>query len=193
MTAEELRKQMTEARQALSPEAREAAAQSFTERLCALPEWLRADTVALFLSFGSELDTRSVIETAFSEGKQVLLPICQKDYHMIFSVYTPTTPLITTGMGLEEIAPEAIQEVPPENIDFCLVPGLVFDDTGARIGYGAGFYDRFLPRLSEDTAIIGAGYDCQVIKNSPIPQKDTDVRLPMIVTEEGIYRSTKTL
>ena len=193
MTAEELRKQMTEVRQALSPEAREAATQSFTERLCALPEWLRADTVALFLSFGSELDTRSVIETAFSEGKQVLLPICQKDYHMIFSVYTPTTPLITTGMGLEEIAPEAIQEVPPENIDFCLVPGLVFDDTGARIGYGAGFYDRFLPRLSEDTAIIGAGYDCQVIKNSPIPQKGTDVRLPMIVTEQGIYRSTKTL
>lgn len=189
MTAQDYRDQMTKARKALSQEARDLAGKAFAARLSAMPEWLRADTVALFLSFGSELKTQDLIETAFAEGKRVLLPICKKNYQMIFSVYRPSTPLITTGLGLEEIAPEAIEEVPIEEIDFCLVPGLVFDETGGRIGYGAGFYDRFLPRLKEGTPVIGAGYDCQVVKGEKIPQQDTDMPLAIIVTEKATYHT----
>lgn len=77
--------------------------------------------------------------------------------------FTPQTPLVTTRGALQEIPADAAEPIALAQIDFCLVPGLLFDPYGTRLGYGAGYYDRFLPKLSEDCTILAAGFDCQLV------------------------------
>lgn len=76
-------------------------------------------------------------------------------------------------------------EVPIESLDAVIVPGVAFDHSGGRLGYGGGYYDRFLPKLRPDTVKIGVAYELQLIKQ--IPVEEHDVHLDRIVTETGIY------
>ena len=88
------------------------------------------------------------------------------------------------SMGIMEPDPLLCEPVDPAMIDLIVVPGIAFDATGGRIGYGKGCYDRFLPQLLDDVPIIGLAYDFQVLPR--VPQESTDVRMDAIVTEKGI-------
>lgn len=188
MNSHEFRTMMNERRKALSETERDAASNAITQRILDLKQWKTAETVALYLSFGSEVSTERLIREALTEGKTVVIPVCQSDYKLLFSRYTPETPLVTTSMGLDEIAPTAIDPVEANTIDFCLVPGLAFDTQGHRIGYGAGYYDRFLPTLSKDCFIIACAFDAQVYHEGILPQNETDYPLGYLVTEKNLYR-----
>jgi 5-formyltetrahydrofolate cyclo-ligase len=74
--------------------------------------------------------------------------------------------------------------ISPETIDIAIVPGIVFDVEGFRVGFGKGFYDRLLPNLRKDALFIGLGYKFQVIKS--FPHDINDIPLHLIITEEGI-------
>ena len=104
--------------------------------------------------------------------------------------FTPQTPLVTTRGALQEIPADAAEPIALAQIDFCLVPGLLFDPYGTRLGYGAGYYDRFLPKLSESCTILAAGCDCQ-LGGSPLPRDATDYRLPEIWTPSQQIRTRK--
>lgn len=152
-----------------------------TEALTADPRWQRARTVLLYLSFGSEWDTTALIHSAWDSAKVVALPVCGAAHQMQPCRYTPDTPLTTTRGSLREIAPEAREALAIEAIDFCLVPGLLFDPYGTRLGYGAGYYDRLLPQLSDNCTILAAGFDCQLIGDM-LPCEATDFRLSEVWT-----------
>lgn len=188
MNAQEFRTMMKERRKTLSEIERYTASQAITERVINLKQWKEAKTVALFLSFGSEVSTEGLIYDALNKGKNTVIPVCQNNFKLLFSRYTPETPLITTKMGLKEIAPAAIDPVDTSTIDFCLVPGLAFDMHGHRIGYGAGYYDRFLPTLSSNCFIMACAFDVQVYHDGILPQNDTDYPLDYLITEKNLYR-----
>lgn len=177
-------------RQALSVSERARQSDTLVHALCADPRWQRAETVLLFLSFGSEWNTDALIHAAWASGKTVCLTRCRADHTMDACRYTPDTPLVTTRGSLQEIAPNAAEPIALAQIDFCLVPGLLFDPYGTRLGYGAGYYDRLLPKLSESCTILAAGFDCQLV-GSPLPRDATDYRLPEIWTPSQQIRTRK--
>lgn len=181
MTKDQWRTLGRQRRQALSDAERDWQAQALTRAILADPRWQRAETVLLSLSFGSEWNTTALIRTAWNAGKTVLLPRCLADHAMEACRYTPQTPLVTTRGSLQEIAPEAADPVALETIAFCLVPGLLFDPYGTRLGYGAGYYDRFLPRLDSACTILACGFDCQLV-GTALPGEPTDFRLQEIWT-----------
>lgn len=181
MTKNEWRNEGKQRRKSLSIAERNSQEAILTHSLIHDPRWQRAKTVLLFLSFGSEWSTANLIQTAWNSGKTVALTHCEPDHHMSICRYTPNTPLITTIGSLREIAPEALDPIPVEKIDFCLVPGLLFDPYGTRLGYGAGYYDRFLPNLPSHCAILACGFDCQLVGDA-LPAEITDYRLPEIWT-----------
>lgn len=168
-------------RRALTPAQRTYESQSLTDALCADPRWQRAKTVLLFLSFGSEWDTDALIKAAWQDGKTVALTVCGEAHQMQPCHYTPDTALVTTRGSLREIAAGDREEIAITDIDLCLVPGLLFDPYGTRLGYGAGYYDRFLPKLRSDCTILACGFDCQLVGEA-LPCEATDFRLPEIWT-----------
>lgn len=181
MTKDEWRALAIARRKALTAPERERESQRLTLAIVDDPRWQRAETVLLFLSFGSEWETAPLFQAAWATGKRVALTRCLPHHEMEACLYTPDTPLITPHGSLKEIAPEAAQSLPLEAIDFCLVPGLLFDPYGTRLGYGAGYYDRFLPKLSPNCTLLACGFDCQ-LTGSPLPAEITDFRLPEIWT-----------
>lgn len=190
MTKNEWRDIGKSRRQALSAAERDWQSQALVRMICADPRMIRAETVLLFLSFASEWNTDALIRAAWAEGKTACLTRTLPDHAMEACRFTPQTPLVTTRGALQEIPADAAEPIALAQIDFCLVPGLLFDPYGTRLGYGAGYYDRFLPKLSESCTILAAGFDCQLV-GSPLPHDATDYRLPEIWTPSQQIRTRK--
>ena len=87
-----------------------------------------------------------------------------------------------------ELRREAGRIVDPGEIGLVVVPGVAFDPQGGRLGYGRGFYDRLLSRVSEHTVLVGLAYECQVF--SHIPMADHDVSMDWVVTQQRTIRSS---
>ena len=183
MTKDQWRAIGKEKRRTLSPEERSYQTTALTRAILKDPRWQRANTTLLFLSFGSEWDTSALIQEAWHSGKTVVLTRCLADHQMQVCRYPPDTTLITTLGSLKEIAPEAVEPISMDAIDFCLVPGLLFDPYGTRLGYGAGYYDRFLPKLPASCTILAAGFNNQLV-GEKLPCETTDFRLPEIWTPD---------
>ncbi|MDO4280641.1 MAG: 5-formyltetrahydrofolate cyclo-ligase [Peptococcaceae bacterium] len=181
MTKNEWRARAKADRQSLSMSDRSRQTALICSEILRDPRWQRAQTVLLFLSFGSEWDTQTLIHAAWAQNKTVALTVCLDHYEMQPCRYDETTPLVTTIGHLREIAPEARVPVDTLAIDLCLVPGLLFDPYGHRLGYGAGYYDRFLRKLSPACTILAAGFDCQLVGDR-LPAEATDFTLPEIIT-----------
>lgn len=181
MTKDEWRNKGKQRRKTLSNAERISQETILTHHLIHDPRWQRAKTVLLYLSFGSEWSTAALIQAAWANNKIVALTHCEADHRMSVCRYTKDTPLVTTIGNLREIAPNALEPLPLESIDFCLVPGLLFDPYGTRLGYGAGYYDRFLSTLPSHCTILACGFDCQLV-GAPLPSEPTDYRLPEIWT-----------
>lgn len=116
-----------------------------TERFLAHPSYHRARTVATYLSFSHEFQTQHLIEQAERDGKRIVIPKTYPKGKMVFVEYDASL-LEKTAFGIWE--PKAGVEVPSSQIDLIHVPGLVFNKEGYRIGYGGGYYDRYLSDFS---------------------------------------------
>ena len=114
------------------------------------PEWKKAKTIATTMSQPLELDTGFIIERAWSENKKIVLPRAKKDRKMDFVVYTKATPMELSSFGLREPAQDLVA-ISKGDIDLIIVPGLAYCESGFRIGFGGGYYDRFLSDYEGDT------------------------------------------
>jgi len=139
------------------PEVRTRKDKKIKEKVLALPEFREAETVAFYVSFKSEVDTRALIDEALRTGKKVVVPE-------------------TAGDGLEfyDIA-DRTGPYPKERIDLVVVPGVAFTRSGARLGRGKGFYDRFLKGLPGRTKKAGLAYDIQIRPDLPVTPRDVPV------------------
>lgn len=121
-----------------------------------------AKTIAIYLAFEFEYNTQLIINRAVLDGKRIVIPKTYPEGRMIFVTYDPDD-LSETEFGLLE--PMSHQEVEKSDIDLMLVPGLVFNRSGFRIGFGAGYYDRYLKDFKGKTASLI--YPCQMGEFTP--------------------------
>ncbi|MBR7149116.1 MAG: 5-formyltetrahydrofolate cyclo-ligase [Firmicutes bacterium] len=192
-----LRKQMLQLRSQLKPKYLENSAKRMGGQIAALSAFRDAELVMLYHSFKNEAGTLPLIQYCLNTNKKVALPLVVKTAapegeaalgNTVLELQAYQIPgldaLKPGSMGIPEPDPLLCEPVDPTMIDLIVVPGIAFDATGGRIGYGKGCYDRFLPQLLDDVPIIGLAYDFQVLPR--VPQESTDVRMDAIVTEKGI-------
>ncbi|MBC1374291.1 5-formyltetrahydrofolate cyclo-ligase [Listeria farberi] len=124
------------------------------EKLFLLPEWNKAKTIGITLARHPEIETETIILQAKKEGKTVLIP---KTFYpsrkMEFKKMDSNHPLIKTKFGILE-PNELAETVEKEAIELLLVPGVVFNKAHYRIGFGGGFYDRFLTDFKGETVSL---------------------------------------
>jgi 5-formyltetrahydrofolate cyclo-ligase len=175
-----LRREVRALRDALAPEQRERAAAVIHDR--ALAEIARVGppaTVMAFWSFGSEVPTGPLIERLSLRGDRVALPRIV-DGDLEARLYRPGDPVTETPFGARE--PEAGSVLDPGDIDVVLTPGLAFDRLGYRVGYGKGYYDRFLGRTGPRATRMALCFALQVVE--AVPAASFDLPVDVIVTEE---------
>ena len=172
------------ARDAMSATDRDRATARIVDHVLSMPEVDRASTVMAFWSFGSEPGTAPLVEALDSRGVRVALPrIVGED--MEAYAYAPGEAVTLTSFGASE--PSTGAALDPSTIDVVVTPGVAFDRSGRRVGYGGGFYDRFFPRTRPDTSRIGIGFDLQLV-DEELPGGHFDLGLDAIVTESGVVR-----
>ena len=154
----ELRKQVLQEMKAISREQKQAIDQTLTERLLQHPFYQEAKVIATYLSFPHEFQTQGLIEQALKDGKKVLIPKTYPKGRMDFVVYNPQQ-LVKTSFGLLEPQGD-LEVVDVSQIDLIHVPRLAFTREGYRIGYGGGYYDRYLKHFPGHT--LSTVYPCQI-------------------------------
>ena len=178
-----IRKQMKQLRADMTRTERFEKSMQIFEQLITVPEFKRADRIYTYVSMDNEIDTIMLIDYSLSLEKRVFVPrVSGRD--MEFYEISDISELSPGYMGIYE--PDINGREPDySRTGFMCMPGLAFDKSHNRIGYGGGFYDRY---LSVENKLYKAAlaYEAQLLES--IPAQDWDVRPDMIVTEENIYR-----
>lgn len=158
-----IRKDVLQKMKDLEPEIKRVADQALIQRLRSLPAYQEASVMATYLSFPHEVDTSFLIDAAQADGKQVVIPKTYPKGRMEFVAYDPQK-LKQTSFGLLE-PEEGSQAIDQSEIDLIHVPGVAFQKDGYRLGYGGGYYDRYLSDF--DGATVSTIYACQEVDFSP--------------------------
>jgi 5-formyltetrahydrofolate cyclo-ligase len=184
-----LRRAVLARRNALSRDevARRSAAAA--DHLFSLPEFAGARVIMFFVAFGSEIDTLPMIARALGMGKRVAAPRADPESRSLMpcEITQPDRDLVPGAYGIREPKP-GCPVVALDDIDVVLVPAAVWSEDGYRLGYGAGYYDRFLLRLPRAHR-IGLGLEIQVVAR--VPHTCRDLPVDMLVTEAGVRRFSR--
>ncbi len=188
MDKEELRKKFGEFRAKAHARLRYEDKQKIFSNLRTLPCFIRAKTILCYFARGSEVPTKNIILELLNSNKKVALPRTDTEAKKISAHYiTSLDDLEPSCFGLLE--PKSSCTVcKPEEINLILVPGVAFDAHGYRLGYGLGFYDRYLPSTKCET--IGLAYD-DTISNENLPVESHDVALTHVVSERRVIVCSK--
>ncbi|MCE2497318.1 MAG: 5-formyltetrahydrofolate cyclo-ligase [Flavobacteriales bacterium] len=182
-----IRRNALEVRDGLSPEAREIGSFSISEHILNQPKVERSNYVFMYLSFRSEVDTWMLAQELLDKGIRLCIPMISGPGEMEARRITDLRSDVELGpMGIS--SPLASTErVDPRLIDLVLAPGLLFDHKGIRIGYGGGYYDRFLKNVRDQIEIWGLCYDEQVT-NKSIEKNPWERAVTALVTPSGFIR-----
>ncbi|MEU9607747.1 5-formyltetrahydrofolate cyclo-ligase [Streptomyces sp. NPDC048057] len=184
-----VRRDLLDARAALSPDDVRQAAEAITRHALSLPELTGARTLAAYVSVGREPGTRALLDALRARGVRVLLPVLLADDDLDWGVYEGAEQLVRAGRGLLEpagprLGPDAVREA-----DAVLLPGLAVDARGMRLGRGGGSYDRVLARLATSAAVpplIVLLYANEVVAH--LPEEAHDHPVHAVVTPDGVRR-----
>lgn len=145
-----------------------------------------AQTILFYVSYGNEVYTHDMIKESISLGKTVVVPkSVTKNNALILSRLTDWNNLEVGAYNILEPKQESIEQVDVESIDLIIVPGVVFDESGNRIGHGKGYYDRLL-NDSQNIPNIGLAFELQMIDN--IESEKHDEKIDVIITEDRIMK-----
>lgn len=172
----------------MDPEVRADCDSRIAERVRRLWQYRRARQVLVYVSTPIEVDTRRIISRALADGKRVAVPRCIPDTREMEFYYIGSLDELSPGsFGVDE--PEPLEEnlVTDLSEGLCLIPAFCYDYAGYRLGYGKGYYDRFLPRFGG--SLIGICYSSCVRRYLPHGRFDRSVEL--IVTENYIRRTDR--
>lgn len=185
MTKNEIRILIKNKRNQLSNSKKSELDSKIQDRLYAFEPFKACDYLFTYVSFGSEADTLAVIDTSLRMGKRVFIPKVEGT-EMNFYEIRSFDGLIKSKFGILE--PMGIEKpyLPSENQNekkIMLLPGLAFDKTGNRIGYGAGYYDRYLGKYPQDEWLkIGLAYNFQIFET--LPASAEDIKTDYIITDD---------
>ena len=179
-----LREERLAAREALSEQERSVFDDRITQKLLATSEYAEATTILTYVSVSSEVSTRMFIECALRDGKTVAVPRCLPGHCLEFVAITSLDQLIAAPFGLLE-PPKELPALTEEQMDasICIVPALLVDTKGYRLGYGAGFYDRFLSTYPGKKICLA--YQ-QNLSRTMLPHTAFDVAVDAVITESDV-------
>ena len=179
-----LREEHLAAREALSEQERSVLDDRITQKLLAISEYVEATTVLTYVSVSSEVSTRMFIECALRDGKTVAVPRCLPGHCLEFVAITSLDQLIAAPFGLLE-PPKELPALTEEqmNASICIVPALLVDIKGYRLGYGAGFDDRFLSTYPGKKICLA--YQ-QNLSRTMLPHTTFDVAVDEVITESDV-------
>jgi|SRR5690625_486072 len=188
LTKDQLRKQVVTKLAQLTEQEKVKIEKMLLHHLVNSSVWKEAQTIGITCSTKSEWDTYPIIEKAWEEGKVVAVPkTIPKQRVMLFYRIDSFSHLEEGHHNLIEPIPNKERYITKDRIDLILVPGLVFDKRGYRIGFGGGYYDRFLKDYSGITVSLLSRL--QLVKSIPIEKHDLHVQY--VITESGIEKVTK--
>jgi 5-formyltetrahydrofolate cyclo-ligase len=154
-----------------------------TAYVCDLPIYRASQTVMLYLALAHEVQTTDLIAHARRQHKRVIIPVVTPDGLLTVECPTEASHFRPGPFGILEPRDRSAV-VPPGEIDLVLVPGVGFDTQGVRLGYGGGYYDRFLGLLTAHTSFGGLAFHTQIVPS--IPRLPHDICMPFVVTERGV-------
>jgi len=181
----ELRKRMRGVRKTTPLESCGERSRSIAARLSSLDVVVKARRVALFWPMVErhEVDLRAFDAELRARGVKIAYPAIDPDTNvMTFREVRDPADLIERGFGFSEPAADAPEAT---DLDLVVVPALAVDPTGHRIGYGAGYYDRTLPRYAPPAVAVAVVYDWQMVVE--VPATETDVRVAFVVTDTRVF------
>lgn len=188
----QLRKDILDARNNLNPEELQIKSKAVANRLLELPEIEQSKSIFLYVSFRSEVDTISLLNTLIASGKTVSVPITYVKERRLDAIHItdPESQLVPGYCNIPEPDKSILVSniVEPETLDTIILPGSVFDERCGRFGYGGGFYDRFVSKIP-NACRIGLAFDLQIVELAPL--QDHDELLDMVITESRIIRGTR--
>ncbi len=180
----ELRRRLKKQRAALSMEQAAAGSEQAVRHILACDAYRKARCIMGYLSFGRELSVDPVLEQALADGKLVAVPQIISATEMRAVLLRDMHSFEPDRYGIRSVR-EPVKEAEPSALDLILVPGVAFGRDGSRMGMGAGYYDRFLPR-AVNAVLLGVAYDA--LLQESLPCDAHDVRMHFLASESGIRK-----
>ena len=172
-----LRRELIAARREMTEAERAECDKKITRALLSLPEYKNADTLLIYASYGEEIDTQAIAKAALADGKRLAFPRCEAGGVMNFYYCLPKK-LVSGYKNIPE-PPTGAPIFTKSERALCIVPALAVDREGFRLGYGGGFYDRFLAGFDG----ISVGLVRSIFYFEALPREDFD--LPLDITVNG--------
>ena len=183
-----LRAKMRAVRDAIPPEARQAASQAIAARALELPELADAKAVLLYGATPEEADPALLEAGLRARGARIAYPRVAGPHALSLHWITDPAHLVRGAFGIREPTPDAAY-ARLEEIEAIVVPGVAFALTGYRLGFGGGYYDALLARCDADAPTIGLAFDEQIVDGLPFESHDRPVGL--IVTPTRVIRQRR--
>ncbi|MBY6035497.1 5-formyltetrahydrofolate cyclo-ligase [Fictibacillus nanhaiensis] len=181
----EWRKKMKQKLESMNENDRITKSKEIAAYLYKTEKWIKSKCIGITVSRKFELDTLPIIKKAWSEGKTVCVPKCySREKNMEFRELRSFDELENVYMDLYEPSLNKTEVCASNKIDLLIVPGLVFDSAGFRIGYGGGYYDRYLQHYNGST--VSLAYSFQTEKQ--LPREEFDIPVEHIITELGHFK-----
>lgn len=181
-----LREQAFENRKA--QENKDGFSQEIVARFIGLAEYERAKTVLFYVDARSEVRTRFDLPDTLGKGKKIVVPWCNDAGELELFHLTDMSEL---EIGMYKILeprqdlrnlPE--KQVPVEELDLVMVPGVAFDGRGGRMGHGKGYYDKLLQNARPDCPLVALAFECQIFPE--VPMGDHDIFMDKVITEKRV-------
>jgi 5-formyltetrahydrofolate cyclo-ligase len=189
MKRNRLRKERLAERDRLEVSLRRNKSEQIQTRLLEQPVFVHAKHLFIYVHFRSEVETLALIEHCLAARKIVSVPVTLRKESRLLAVQItdPATQLKPGCFGILEPTEKQIVRatIDPTKINAVLVPGSVFDPGGGRLGYGGGYYDRFLTQNAPQARRIGLAYALQMIEQ--VPMEAHDQYMDIIITEQQAY------
>lgn len=172
------RKRYKEIRSKIETEKKERENQDIFLQFINLDEYKKASTVFIYVSFGDEVDTLGLIKKALEDKKYVAVPVCDKESHIMSPALIKDITCLREGAyGILEPF-DNYDVVENDSIDVTVVPGLCFSTDGSRMGYGGGYYDRFLKEYKGFS--VGFAFSDCMAEN--IPNEEYDRKVDLVIS-----------
>lgn len=186
-----LREKYRSERAAIAVEERKRRDDAIANAAANMASFRLAEYVLMYAPTGEEIDVTDIARRALELGKKVLYPVCSKEEHtMVYRQIASLDDLRPGAYGIPE-PPDDAPEYDPERDTgsaICFVPGLVYDRAGYRVGYGKGFYDRYLSAFAG--CKIGVIYDDYILRQ--VPRGRFDVKVDILLCEKGVRMTSET-
>ncbi len=182
----EIRGQMLECRNTLSEKERDEKSAVILERLFSFANFLEAEVALFYVATRSEVATEAMIRKSLAYKKIVAVPLTDTKHRrlVLFKIEDFDQDLLPGYKGILEPNRSRAKQIPVDQIDLAIIPGVGFDTRGGRIGQGGGYYDRFIPTLNITTRKVALAFECQIVQQ--VPMESTDKYVDIIITEDRV-------